>query len=201
MGKIVNLKKKYNSIYGNPVIEKVDVSIFQYKYFTNCLKSDFCNDICCSYGADIDSDNVIRLKEHKDKLESIIGVKFENWFKSEYIIDKEFPSGKYTRTEVLYGKCVFLNKDKRGCAIHSYCLDNNIDYHILKPMVGILFPITFENGILRPSNEILDNSLICAGRGEILFDGVKEEIEYYFGKEIVRELEDIRKEITEKNFL
>ena len=32
--------------------------------------------------------------------------------------------------------------------IHRFCLEEGLDYHTLKPMVSILFPLTFEHGVL-----------------------------------------------------
>ena len=48
------------------------------------------------------------------------------------------------RTQVKDGRCVFLNRQARGCKVHSYCLDKGLDYHLLKPLVSILFPVTFD---------------------------------------------------------
>ncbi len=195
MGEIINLSKRYYSVFGMPFIDKIDLSIFEHKYYADCMKCDFCNDLCCSYGGDIDIENIQRLKKHKNALEKILDIKFKDWFTDNYIIDKEFPGGKYKRTKVINNKCIFLNKNQRGCLIHTYCLNNNIDYHLLKPMVGILFPLTFDNGLLRPSNEILDNSLTCYGNGATIYDGSKSELLYYFGNEFIEEIENKRKDI------
>ena len=46
-----------------------------------------------------------------------------------------------------------------------------IDYHELKPMVSTSFPLTFDYGLLHPSNEIEDRSLQCYGDGPTLYRG------------------------------
>ncbi len=64
------------------------------------------------------------------------------------IQDHEFPGGAHVRTSVRDGACIFRNAPARGCAIHAYCLEQGLDYHLLKPMVSVLFPVTFEQGVL-----------------------------------------------------
>ncbi len=58
----------------------------------------------------------------------------------------KFPGGASGRTQTRGGACIFLDRTRRGCKIHAYCLANGIDYHLLKPMVSTLFPVTFEAG-------------------------------------------------------
>ena len=90
------------------------------------------------------------------------------------------------------GACVFLDRKQRGCKIHSYCLDNGIDYHQLKPLVSILFPLTFEGGALVASGELEDKSLICVDQGPNVYEGLRGELAYYFGEGFVAELDGIR---------
>jgi hypothetical protein len=75
--------------------------------------------------------------------------------------------------------------------IHSFALDNGLDYHDLKPMVSVLFPVTFDEGLLHPAAEIDDGSLQCAGDGPTLYRGVRSEIPWYFGHDLVAELDAI----------
>ena len=56
-------------------------------------------------------------------------------------------------------------------------------------MVSILFPLTFEQGVLVASSEVLDGTLICAGAGPSCYDGAREELRYYFGDALVLELD------------
>ena len=63
------------------------------------------------------------------------------------------------------GACIFRNAAGRGCTIHAYCLEQGLDYHSLKPMVSVLFPVTFEQGVLTASGEAADGSLVCGGDG------------------------------------
>ncbi len=75
--------------------------------------------------------------------------------------------------------------------IHSFCLKNGMDYHDLKPMICCLFPLTFDEGLLSPSPEVDDQTLICLGAGSSLYQGIREELEYYFGQEFIGELDTI----------
>jgi hypothetical protein len=106
--------------------------------------------------------------------------------------DPEFPSGAYGRTRAANGKCVFANRTGRGCRIHAWCLEQGLDYHLYKPMVSILFPLTFEHGALVPSPEAVDGSLLCSGDGVCLYDGVRGELRYYFGDELVAALDVLK---------
>ena len=56
-------------------------------------------------------------------------------------------------------------------------------------MVCSLFPVTFDGGLLHPSNEIADRSLQCIDDGPTLYEGVRSEIEFYFGTALVAELD------------
>jgi hypothetical protein len=77
--------------------------------------------------------------------------------------------------------------------LHSYALEKGLDYHELKPMVASLFPVTFDGGLLHPSNEIADRSLQCIDDGPTLYEGVRSEIEWYFGEALVAELDVFKK--------
>ena len=61
-------------------------------------------------------------------------------------------------------------------------------------MVSILFPVTFDYGLLHPSNEIEDRSLQCYGDGPTLYRGVRDEIAWYFGAGARRELDGMEAE-------
>ncbi len=189
------LSKSYRSRDGVTAVTELDTDIFTQRYFRACLDCTFCDDVCCSFGATLDPDNVQRLEAHAPTLEAYIGVPREKWFTGTYSADSDYVGGQYTRTQVESARggtrCVFLNKNKRGCGIHSYCLDNGINYHELKPIVCWVFPVTFDHGLLRPSFEVLEHSLVCMDQGDTLYQASRDEIGYYFGAELVAELDNI----------
>ena len=61
-------------------------------------------------------------------------------------------------------------------------------------MISCLFPVTFDNGVLQPSDEVEDNSLICLNRGPGLYQGVRSDLSYYFGEAFVSELDELEGE-------
>ena len=186
------LSRGFPSLWSRPVIGAVDPRIFQLRYFQRCLSCGFCRDQCCNHGVDIDANNAERLLALGKSFEEFVGLPASQWFTAEAIADEEFPARRHFRTRTIAGRCVFHDSAGRGCKIHAWSAKHGIDYHLLKPMISVLFPLTFENGVLMPSNEVLDGSLVCAGNGASLYDGVRDELLWFFGEEFVTEL-DARK--------
>jgi hypothetical protein len=144
-----------------PVVGRVDTGIFVQRYFMRCMECSYCFDSCCQYG----------------------------WFSEGWEEDSEFPGGRYTRTRLENGACVFRSRHGRGCVIHSFALERGIDYHELKPMVSALFPVTFDDGLLHSSTEVVDRSLQCIDDGPTVYRGIREEIAWYFGPALIEELD------------
>ena len=94
------------------------------------------------------------------------------------------------------GRCVFLNRQSRGCMIHRFCVEKGIDFHALKSMVCSLFPITFDQKLLRPSFEIFEESLICMNTGHSLYHSVRADLIYYFGNDFANELDALSSKNT-----
>jgi Fe-S-cluster containining protein len=185
---IVPLSRAYPSRQGAPVIRRIDTAIFEKTYFGECLACTFCHDSCCARGADIDAENMARLKEQPGLAEAV-GVAPEAWFKPGLVEDRDFPGGRYTRTAVKDGACVFLNRKGRGCLLHTYAAAHGLDHRRLKPLVCVLFPITFDDGLLGPSGDVKDASLVCLGPGPTLYRAVRDDLAYYFGPDFVTELD------------
>jgi hypothetical protein len=177
---------------GGPLLKAVDPAIFTLRYFTHCLECGFCHDSCCDHGVDIDLGNAARLKALPQYFHDRIGAPAIDWFSGEAVADPEFPGGAHLRTSVRDGACIFRNPAGRGCAIHAYCLDRKLDYHDYKPMVSVLFPLTFEQGVLTASGEAVDGSLVCAGQGPSLYEGARGELGYYFGAGLLAELDQLK---------
>ena len=196
---IIQLSKAYPSRYGAPVIDRVDTAIFEMKYFAHCMACTFCKDWCCWFGADVDLENVKRLEARSNELEQYTRIPRDDWFDKEDIIeDYQAPGELWFRTNATSGACVFLNRSTRGCMLHSFSIEKNIDYHELKPFVCAIFPLSFEDGLLVHADEVEDQSLVCAGQGPSLFEGVRSELFYYFGSEFVAELDDLLNRQAEK---
>ena len=190
------LRREYRSVEGAPVLRAVDVRVFGLRYFAHCMECGFCKDACCQYGVDVDADNVQRILAHRAALEPRLGVPAEQWFEGELELDAEFPSGRRVRTAVRDGRCVFARRGGRGCELHAYALEQGLAHRTLKPLVSSLFPLTFDAGVLLPSGEAVDGSLVCSGDGPSLYDGARDELAHYFGPELVAELDALRREVA-----
>ena len=188
---IVDLHRTYVSRYGAPLISQVAVDVFQLRYFTKCMSCTFCKDWCCSHGVDIDLDNVKRLMDHKDALETWLKIPASDWFTDELDKHADYPGGACMRTNTRDGKCIFLNQNGRGCRLHAFALEKGLDYHDFKPVLSTLFPLTFDDGVLHVMDEVDDGTLVCLGEGPTLYQGVRGELEYYFGPSFVEELDAV----------
>ena len=188
---IVQLSQTYMNRHGVPGIARVDDAIFQRAYFTDCMACHFCHDACCSYGAEIDVENMQRLLTRAEQLEPYVDQPHTGWFTDQGVDDPEAPGGRYGRTRVVDGACVFLNRKNRGCFLHAFSLSTGSDIYALKPAVCFLFPVTVANGLLFPSYEVREDSLVCLNLGRSLYDGARAALHYYFGDACVYELDAI----------
>jgi hypothetical protein len=189
MSDAVHLSRAYPCKGGGPVLREVELRIFKLRYFQVCMACTYCHDVCCSWGVDVDLDNVARLKALPEDFKARVGVPESAWFTQEVTQDPEFPGGAHVRTTIVDGACVFRNRQGRGCLIHAYALEQGQDYHDTKPLVSTLFPVTFEHGVLAAANELVDGSLRCFNDGPTLYEGSRDELLYYFGAELVAELD------------
>lgn len=190
---ILPMSREYAS--GNLAISFVNRDIFLKTYFARCLECSFCHDWCCSFGADIDIENVEKIRKQKEEIRPFVRESDAEWFEAEYTYYEEYAGNEYTRINPLGPRCVFISKDQRGCGLHRYAISQQMDYHDIKPIVCILFPLSFEEGILFPAAELDDNSLVCSGSGTSVYQAMRNELEYYFGLEFVKELDEIEKEV------
>jgi Fe-S-cluster containining protein len=158
-------------------------------YFGECMACDFCHDACCFHGADVTAVDLANIATHADALERHVGRPREEWFTGIRDSAPDWPGGYATRTRTADGACVFLNRAGRGCRIHEFALRNNIDVHEIKPMVCLLWPVTWEDGTLYPSNEVLKNDLICVGPGQTCYRSARTDLGYYYGPELLTELD------------
>ncbi len=199
------LSRPYTCTFGAPVIDRVDPRIFTLTYFGPCMDCTFCHDACCQYGADTELPRLAELEKIRPDLEAYLGVPRSEWFREDpddfgVLDEDEYPGGKYTRTRVVdlppgrsahnESACVFLDPVGRGCRIHRFALERGIDVHTIKPMVCLLFPVSFNHGELCPAYEFdLDGELVCEGYGEPLYKMARPDILWYFGPDFVAELD------------
>ena len=199
--RILTLPRAFPSRDGVPVIRAISTDIFTRTYFTHCLQCGFCNDQCCSYGVDVDVATHERIMQRAPELERATGIPRRHWFRTPRENDPDFPGGGTMRTRVRNGRCVFLNRSGRGCAIHAYALREGFDYHELKSIVDCLFPLTWEDGVLCGASEVEDDTLACLDQGPSLYRGARGEVLYYVGEEGGAAIDDIERRQGERQEL
>jgi hypothetical protein len=192
------LSRAFAARGGAPVVSAVDPQIFRRRYFGRCLHCSFCDDACCQYGVDVSLVERDRILARAAEIEAVVGRPHTEWFVEQVTADVDFPGGSATRTAVADGRCVFRLRGTRGCALHAFALAGGSDYHDLKPMVSALFPVTFGDGALFCSEELVEGSLVCAGEGPTAYEMARDELEYYFGAELVAELDALAKNPDEQ---
>lgn len=196
MGRLRNLTRAFPSRYGVPAIARVDESIFTARYFTHCLACHFCHDACCTHGVDVDLIHADAIDRHAGELEAFTGIPRDEWFYKRIEHDAHFPGGGSRRTRVRDGRCVFLNRQGRGCMLHAYSLQRGIDYHEIKSIIDCLFPLTYYDDVLCPAEEIDEGTLVCMDVGPTLYRGVRDELRYYFGDACVAALDAVDATVT-----
>lgn len=171
-----------------PALHSADSAIFTLRYFGRCMACTFCHDSCCQYGCDVNVGERDRILAVQGALAPFVRAPVDQWFKPQVFEDPEYPTGKYVRSGVVDGACVFLSKEGRGCSIHRFALATGRDYHDLKPMVCWLFPVCWDKGVLRPNSDVTDD-LQCAGAGATLYRSARDEIAQVFGLGLIEELD------------
>jgi Fe-S-cluster containining protein len=170
-------------------IHAVEEDIFKIHCVSDCLQFDVCRDICCSYGCDVSRAEMDRIVGHREAIEKLLKLPSDRWFKQHWTKDKDFPSGEFVRSRVHKGKCVFYAHELRGCMLHRFAVQQGFDPHLIKPMVCFMFPATWENGNLLVAGFL--SELPCDAKGITVYRSQKKEIGYYFGPEIVEELDKL----------
>ena len=200
----VPFSRPYPSRYGVPIIDRFDPRIFSLTFFAKCMDCTVCHDACCQYGVDIELPRVDALDRHRRELELVLNVSRSQWFRDDpddfgIELEPDYPGGAYTRTSVAAlpdGRsrhsgeaCVFLDPVDRGCRIHRFALERDIDVHDIKPMICLMFPVLHAEGELIPAVEFEDGTLICAGPGDSLYRAARPDLQYYFGRDLIDELD------------
>jgi Fe-S-cluster containining protein len=181
------LSRTYAARRGAPRVSSVDQRIFSLRFFARCMECSFCHDACCARGCDADLGEVERIEHaHAAGLAARVQGPPQAWFAPEVRRDADFLDGQYRSTRVQGRGCVFLEPG-RGCKIHTYALEQGLDYHELKPWLCWLFPLTVEADELCPQASLIDSSLVCSAEGVSLYRAQRAELLYMFGQELVRE--------------
>ncbi len=172
---------------------KIDPKIFTFKF--NCK----CSGECCNYGVYTDlkeSENILNIK---DKIIPLLDESqskdVSKWFEPQEE-DEDFDSGVAVGTEVINGKCTFL--DKNGlCTLQKLAIMENEYQWKYKPIYCVLFPLTIYEGALTIDDEHIDRLKTCNKNPmpeTSIYDACREELIHFFGEKNFKELEEYKKE-------
>jgi Fe-S-cluster containining protein len=181
-----NFTKKINGLF-------IDPKIFTFSF--NCK----CSGECCHYGVYTDLKEHDIILELKDKLLPLFdetqSKEIKKWFE-EPEEDEDFESGVAVGTEVINGKCTFLDKDGL-CALQRLANLEGKHKWKYKPLYCILFPLTIYEGALTIDDEHIERLKTCnmdSNNKISIFDACKEELLYFLGDEKYKELENYKNE-------
>ncbi len=178
--------KKINGLF-------IDPKIFTFKFSCKCSGE------CCYYGVYTDLKEHDTILELKDKIlpffDETQSKDINKWFE-EPEEDEDFESGVAVGTEVINGKCTFLDKDGL-CALQRLANLEGVHKWKYKPLYCILFPLTIYEGALTIDDEHIDRLKTCNVNPDVetsIFDACKEELIYFLGEKHFLELEEYKKE-------
>jgi Fe-S-cluster containining protein len=133
----------------------------------------------------------------KDKLKPLFdktqSKKIKKWFEPPEE-DEDFESGVAVGTEVINGKCTFLDKDGL-CTLQKLANNEGEFKWKYKPLYCILFPLTVYDGVLTIDDEHIERLDSCNVNPSLtIFEAVEEELKYFLGEDGYAELEEYREE-------
>ncbi len=175
-----NFTKKINGLF-------IDPKIFTFKFSCKCSGE------CCHYGVYTDLKEHNTILELKDKILPLFDEtqckEINKWFEDPEE-DEDFESGVAVGTEVIDGKCTFLDKNEL-CALQRLANLEGVHKWKYKPLYCILFPLTIYEGALTIDDEHIDRLKTCNVNPDAetsFFDACKEELLYFLGEDSYNEL-------------
>jgi Fe-S-cluster containining protein len=185
-----NFSKEINGIL-------IDPKIFTFKFTCKCGGE------CCNFGVYTDLNEYKGILNIKDKIIPLLDETqtkdTDKWFEAPEE-DEDFESGVAVGTEIVNGKCTFL--DKNGlCTLQKLALLENEHKWKYKPVYCILFPLTIYDGALTIDDEHIDRLNTCNSNSlqeMTIFDACSEELLHFLGEEGFTELESYKEEYLSK---
>lgn len=171
----------------------IDPQIFTYKFICNCPGE------CCYYGVYTDYKEYETILSIKDKIienmDETQSKDVDEWFEDPEK-DDDFESGIAVGTEVINGKCTFL--DKNGlCTLQKIAMNEGEYKWKYKPLYCILFPLTTHEGVLTIDKEHIERLPYCnidPNTSLTMFEACEAELRHFFGEEGFQELKNYREE-------
>lgn len=175
---------------------RIDPAIFTFPF--SCAGG--CAGECCRYGATAD---LAERRMIAGKAERIAALMDDTqcrdagaWF-DDPVEDADFASGVAAGVKVFAGKCVFLDRDG-ACTLQRLALRDGVDRWAYKPLYCVLFPLTVVGGLLTIDAGHLARLAHCNRdrcRARSVFEGCREELLHYLGREGFEELAVVREKL------
>lgn len=173
----------------------IDPLIFTFPF--NCK----CNGECCNYGVYTDLKENQLILSIKEKvlpfMDETQSKEINDWFEAPEE-DEDFDSGVAVGTNIINGKCTFL--DKNGlCSLQKLAMQEGAHKWKYKPVYCILFPLTIYEGSLTIDDEHIDRLKFCNKQDEkhmTIYEACREELQHFFGEKDFAELEQYRDEFV-----
>jgi hypothetical protein len=195
-------------------IRLVETSIFTESFVPDCM-AHACrcvdeddrarNDACCQHGCDVDLFEKEAILAREAEIAPILDEPFRDpgrWFdESDPDHDEDFyPSGTAVRTGRASpdesSGCVFLQHDRRGCALHRAALQHGFAPEEIKPAVCRLYPLALDGDhTLGLSDDYARYS--CAGHagGPSLYRVMRGTLADLYGRTLIRKLDQVEREL------
>lgn len=176
---------------------KIDPKIFTFKFGCDCKGE------CCHYGVYTDLKEYQKIMSLKDEIIPLMDYtqskKTDDWFE-EPQDDEDFESGTAVGTEIINGKCTFLDKDGL-CVLQRLANEHNVHKWQYKPIYCVLFPLTVYENTLTIDDEHIDRLETCNKMNiqTTIFEHCQEELKYFFGEGGFKELLKLKEEILSTN--
>jgi Fe-S-cluster containining protein len=203
----------------HPVVRRVDPDIFRFTFAPDCLEhACVCHgwdeadaeagpdpdaghrldDACCRFGCDVDLYERDRILARAAEIAQVLPPHLRNparWFDEEAPeIDTDTPSGVVIRTarhdmSKEAGRCVFLQRDRRGCALHRAAVEAEFAPSEIKPVVCRLYPLSMTDGALGVADDF--DWYSCAHHdGPTLYRVMRDTLLEVYGPEAIAALDD-----------
>ena len=141
-----------------------------------------------------------RILEHREMIKKYMDEtqsKDESlWFELQDEEDSDFESGRRVGTEVVNGKCAFLDKFGR-CSIQVAAAEEGMHKWALKPTFCILFPLEISNNVIQFDDLLDEEQSCCSIDAEFdvpMFRACKDELIHILGEDGYSELETFYQE-------
>ena len=191
----------------HPVIRRVDAAVFVTPFAPDCIdhqcrcreeENRVLADACCRYGADLRLTERRAIEARADAIAAVLDPAWREparWFDtSDPEEDPDFPAEVVIRTAVQGiaedSGCVFLACAARGCALHHAAIAGGFDPAEIKPAVCRLYPLTFDEGTLRCSEDFVLYSCADAPTGPPIYRLLRSTIGDVFGTALIDQLDD-----------